>query len=98
MALRRRDGTMRRKARGNWRTRRRRAAPSAARFRRRLGLEPLEPRHLLSANLLISEFMAANSSALADGDGRFSDWIEVHNAGPTAVNLSDYRLTDSSTD
>src|SRR5687768_10849445 len=67
--------------------------------RRRLGIETLEPRHVLSAaNLVISEFMAANSDVLADGDGRFSDWIEVHNAGGTAVNLSDYRLTDAQGD
>ncbi|HEX2475794.1 MAG TPA: lamin tail domain-containing protein, partial [Lacipirellulaceae bacterium] len=63
---------------------------------RRLGIETLEPRHVLSAaNLVISEFMAANSDTLADGDGRFSDWIEIQNAGATAVNLSDYRLTDT---
>jgi hypothetical protein len=64
--------------------------------RRRLGIETLEPRHVLSAaNLVISEFMAANSDTLADGDGRFSDWIEIQNAGATTVNLADYRLTDT---
>ena len=44
--------------------------------------------------LRISEFMAANVSILADGDGLFSDWVEIHN--PTAVPLSTagYHLTD----
>ena len=28
---------------------------------------------------VITEFLAANSSGLADEDGDFSDWIEIHN-------------------
>ncbi len=28
---------------------------------------------------LITEFMASNDSTLADEDGDFSDWIEIHN-------------------
>src|SRR5688500_12596026 len=72
--------------------------PRALRWRR-LSLEALEPRHVLSAaNLLISEFMASNSGTLADGDGRFSDWIEVQNSSGAAVNLSNYFLTDTAAD
>ncbi|HEX2473854.1 MAG TPA: lamin tail domain-containing protein [Lacipirellulaceae bacterium] len=67
--------------------------------RRPLSVESLEPRHLLAAaNLLITEFMASNSAALADGDGRFSDWIEIHNADATEVDLSNYSLTDAADD
>src|SRR5215212_7514139 len=29
--------------------------------------------------VVITEFMAANSTTLADEDGEFSDWIEIHN-------------------
>ena len=28
----------------------------------------------------ITEFQAVNSSTLADEDGQFSDWLEIHNA------------------
>lgn len=63
---------------------------------RSLRLELLEPRHLLTAaNLLVTEFMASNASAVTDGDGVNSDWIEIYNADAVAVDLSDYFLTDS---
>ena len=42
----------------------------------------------------ISEFMAANVSRLADEDGDFPDWIEVHNPDNVAVPLAGYHLTD----
>ena len=45
--------------------------------------------------VLISEFMASNTSTLADEDGEFSDWIEIHNAGPSSVHLDGWFLTDS---
>ena len=63
--------------------------------RRRLFIESFEPRHLMDGSVIISEFMAQNSSTLADEDGEFSDWIELHNFGATAVDLEDYSLTDS---
>ncbi|MGI9242374.1 MAG: lamin tail domain-containing protein, partial [Verrucomicrobiales bacterium] len=45
---------------------------------------------------LISEFVADNESTLADEDGEFSDWLEIHNPDPSAVDLSGWYLTDSS--
>ena len=45
-------------------------------------------------NLLITEFMAVNDRTLADEDGDYSDWIEIHNAGTNAVNLYGWSLTD----
>ncbi|MHC4109769.1 MAG: lamin tail domain-containing protein, partial [Planctomycetota bacterium] len=45
-------------------------------------------------HLVISEFMASNINALADGDGFFSDWIEIYNPAGTAVNLDGWYLTD----
>ena len=39
--------------------------------------------------------MASNTRTLADEDGEFVDWIELHNTGTTLVNLSGWSLTDS---
>jgi len=57
--------------------------------------EALEPRLLLDGGVMISEFMALNTSTLADGDGQFSDWIEIHNPTPAAVDLTGWTLKDS---
>ena len=45
-------------------------------------------------NPVITEFMADNVSFIADEDGAFSDWIEMHNPGAAAVNLNNWALTD----
>ena len=45
-------------------------------------------------NVVISEFMAANSSGRKDDDGEFSDWIEIHNAGQGAVSLAGWHISD----
>ena len=39
--------------------------------------------------------MAVNVSGLKDEDGDFSDWLEIHNAGLTAVSLAGWFLTDT---
>ena len=44
--------------------------------------------------VVITEFLAENSDGLRDSDGDSSDWIELFNAGPGAVNLGGYFLTD----
>src|SRR2546423_2184064 len=46
-------------------------------------------------NVLITEFMASNTSTLADEDGQFSDWIEIYNAGTNTVDLNGWYLKDS---
>jgi hypothetical protein len=51
----------------------------------------------LRADPIISEFMAANTNVLADEDGAYSDWIELHNPDDVAVNLAGWYLTDSAT-
>ncbi|CAN5490815.1 hypothetical protein BH23VER1_BH23VER1_25210 [soil metagenome] len=71
--------------------------PYALRPPRGLLLAALIPAFLLahaSAQIVISEFMAANGSTLADEDGDFSDWIEIENSGAGSVDLMGYRLTD----
>jgi hypothetical protein len=44
---------------------------------------------------VISEFMALNDTTLADDDGDYSDWIEVHNPTDAAVDLGGWYLTDT---
>lgn len=50
------------------------------------------------AGVVISEFLAANSTGLLDEDGATSDWIEIHNADTNAVDLAGWRLTDEAED
>ncbi len=45
--------------------------------------------------LRISEFMAVNDRGLDDEDRDESDWIEIHNAGTSTVNLEGWHLTDA---
>lgn len=56
---------------------------------------PAEPGN--QANLRINEFMADNKGTLEDPDepGEFPDWIELYNAGSTAVSLDGLFLTDN---
>src|SRR6267142_568599 len=51
----------------------------------------------VSAQVVITEFMADNKKTLADEDGQFSDWIELYNTGATNVNLGAWALTDDAT-
>ena len=60
-----------------------------------LSLERLESRLPLAAVLAITEIMPVNDGALADEDGDFSDWVEVHNSGDVAADLAGYSLTDN---
>ncbi|MCO8125250.1 lamin tail domain-containing protein [Stieleria sp. TO1_6] len=63
-----------------------------------LTCEALERRELLAAQILISEFLASNSSGILDGNGIASDWIEIHNAGDAPQELAGWHLTDDPTD
>jgi len=47
---------------------------------------------------IISEFLASNQSVLADEDGEFSDWIELHNPSGSPVNLDGWYITDEDDD
>ena len=48
-----------------------------------------------SHKILITEFLALNSSGFQDEDGDYSDWIELYNPGETAVDLTGWHLTDN---
>jgi hypothetical protein len=45
--------------------------------------------------LYINELMSNNQSVIQDEDGEYSDWIEIHNAGSSTVNLLGYGLSDN---
>jgi hypothetical protein len=65
-------------------------------LRRRMQLEPLEPRVLLANDVVISELLASNSLGLLDFDGDSSDWLEIHNRDVTNIDLNGWHLTDRS--
>lgn len=46
-------------------------------------------------NIKINEIMSSNSSAKADDDGDYSDWIELYNDGQETVQLEGWGLSDS---
>ena len=48
----------------------------------------------VSAQVVVSEFMAKNDSTLIDGDGNYSDWIELYNTSSNAVDLTGWYLSD----
>ena len=47
-----------------------------------------------SVGLVVNEMLAANNSGITDEEGQTADWLEVFNAGSSAVQLSDYFLSD----
>lgn len=48
------------------------------------------------ANVWINEWMASNSTTIADPDDLdFDDWIELYNAGSQPADLSGYSITDN---
>ena len=47
-----------------------------------------------NAEVLITEFMASNQEVLLDEDGDSSDWLEIFNNGPVAVELGGHHLSD----
>lgn len=48
-----------------------------------------------SSSFIISEFMASNSGTLADGNGEYSDWVEIRNLTSSAVSLAGCYLSDA---
>ena len=49
----------------------------------------------VNGQVLINEFSASNSTQIEDTDfEKYSDWIELYNAGTNAQNIKGYFLTD----
>ena len=46
------------------------------------------------SQVVLNELMADNANALFN-DGNYPDWIELHNAGTSPVDLGDWSLTDT---
>lgn len=83
---------------GNGWLRRTRSRSQRAARRRMRQLESLEARHLLAADLIMSEVLASNDSAHSDDDGVSSDYIEIFNRGSETVDLDGWHLTDDLAD
>jgi hypothetical protein len=49
---------------------------------------------LCQGEVVINEFLAGNVNGLKDEQGEYQDWIELHNNGADAVDLSGWSLTD----
>ena len=49
-----------------------------------------------NAQLVINEGSNKNYPTILDEDGDYEDWIEIYNAGPTAIDLFNYSLSDNS--
>lgn len=47
-----------------------------------------------SSRVLISEFMAVNTTNITDEDGEFSDWLEIYNNTDSTIQLSGWYLSD----
>jgi hypothetical protein len=52
----------------------------------------------MSAQVVINELMASNSSTAADQDGEYDDWIELFNNTGSAYDLTGHFLTDTNSD
>jgi hypothetical protein len=66
----------------------------SSRKRIRPSYQCLEPRNLLAAMPIVTEFVASNSDSLNDDNGNSSDWIEIYNAGDSIATLTGFTLTD----
>jgi hypothetical protein len=47
-----------------------------------------------ASSLAITEFMASNSKTIADGEGKYSDWVEIYNSTSSDISLAGCYLTD----
>jgi hypothetical protein len=48
--------------------------------------------------LVINEAMSRNTSTIRDAQNEFDDWVEILNVGDEAIDVSGFKLTDSSND
>lgn len=49
-----------------------------------------------SQTVVINEVMASNSTTMADPAGEFDDWVELYNNTASAIDISGYFLSDTS--
>ncbi len=53
-----------------------------------------KPAQAQAPSVVINEFVAANSTGLTDNTGANEDWIELHNASASSVNLAGWTIAD----
>lgn len=58
----------------------------------------LTARHNAAGDVRINELMPVNETTIADEDGEYADWIELHNSGTASVSLAGWALTDDKGD
>ena len=51
----------------------------------------------VSQSIVINEILTSNTTINQDEDGSYQDWVELRNNGATAVNLTNFGLTDDAT-
>jgi len=54
----------------------------------------IKSQQIISANIVINEFMADNMTTIADPSGEYDDWIELYNPTSTSISLTGRYLTD----
>ncbi|MBI4601424.1 MAG: lamin tail domain-containing protein [Planctomycetes bacterium] len=59
-----------------------------------VGITCLLPGAAAAQDVVINEAMSSNGATILDEDGDSPDWIELHNAGPSGVQLEGYGLSD----
>jgi len=47
-----------------------------------------------NSGIVINEIMASNTTARADNNGDFDDWIELHNTSNNTIDISGWTITD----
>ena len=52
----------------------------------------------VEAQIVLNEICPSNANVIGDEDGEYPDWIELYNAGASAVNLQGYALSDKGSD
>jgi len=53
------------------------------------------PWQVATAGVSLNESVSSNATTIADEDGDYSDWIELHNSGDEVVDLAGWGLTDA---
>src|SRR5687768_14367474 len=48
----------------------------------------------VNSQIVINEYSAANVSTVADNNSEYRDWVELYNAGASAVTLTGYYMSD----
>ena len=48
--------------------------------------------------VVLSELQAANKATVTDGDGQFSDWLELYNPGPESADIGGCWLSDDASE